>query len=154
MLETPHLTRAEGQPAAVIRLTIPRSQIQAVMGPGIGELVAAVKAQGIGPTGPVFAHYHTMTPDSFDFDIGVPVCAPVTPTGRVQAGSLPGGLVARTVYHGNYDGLHGAWGQFMEWIAAGGHAKAPDLWEVYVKGPDANPDPATWRTELNQPLLG
>ena len=33
-----------------------------------------------------------------------------------------------------------------------GPAIAPDLWECYVAGPESNPDPATWRTELNRPL--
>lgn len=38
-------------------------------------------------------------------------------------------------------------------IAADGHTPAPDFWESYVTGPESNPDPATWRTELNRPLL-
>jgi effector-binding domain-containing protein len=154
MIETPHLTRAEPQQAAVIHVTIPRAQIQEVMGAGIGELMAVVKAQGVGPAGPVFAHYLAMPSDTFDLEIGVPVAAPVNPAGRVKPGTLPGGLVARTVLHGNYDGLADGWGEFMNWIAAGGHARAPDLWEVYVKGPESGNDPAAWRTELNQPLLG
>lgn len=32
------------------------------------------------------------------------------------------------------------------------HTPAADLWEVDVAGPESSPDPATWRTELNQPL--
>lgn len=154
MLETPHLTQAEEQPAAVIRFTIPRSEIQAVMGPGFQELMAVVKAQGIGPVGSFFSHHFAMYPDKFDFELGVPVAGPVTPTGRVKQGILPGGLVARTVYRGKYEDLHAAWEQFMEWIKTGGHGRATDLWEVYAKGPESSPDPANWRTELNQPLLG
>ena len=154
MLETPHITHTDACQTAVIHLTIPRSEIQAVMGPGIGELMAAVKAQGIGPTGPWFSHHLAMHPDTFDFEIGVPVSAPVLPVGRVRPGSLPGGRVARTVMHGNYTELGSAWGEFMGWIGAQQHATADDLWEVYVKGPDADPDPASWRTELNKPLLG
>ncbi|MCA9772523.1 MAG: hypothetical protein KC466_08940 [Myxococcales bacterium] len=38
-------------------------------------------------------------------------------------------------------------------IVAEGHRPAPDLWEVCVAGPESNPDPATFRTELNRPLL-
>lgn len=154
MLESPHLSQAEAQPAAVIHFTIPRSEIQTVMGPGFQELMAAVKEQGIGPVGPFFSHHFAMYPDKFDFELGVPVAGPVTPVGRVKAGTLPGGLVARTVFCGNYDGLGAAWGEFLEWIKAGGHGAAPDLWEVYAKGPESSPDPANWRTELNKPLLG
>jgi len=31
---------------------------------------------------------------------------------------------------------------------------AGGIWERYVYGPESNPDPATWRTELNQPVAG
>lgn len=152
MLDTPYLTRSDPLQAAVIRLNIPRADIVHVMGPGIEELIATTAAQGIGPAGPCYAHHFCMPSDRFDFEIGVPVSAPVTPSGRVQPGSLPAVRVARAVMHGPYDGLPAAWGQFMAWIEAQGLKKAPGLWEVYVSGPDRDPDPSTWRTELNQPL--
>lgn len=153
MLETPHIAHAEPCQAAVIHVTVPRSEIQHVMGPAINEVIAAVSAQGIGPLGPVFAHHLKMSADTFDFEVGVPVSSPVQPSGRVKPGNLQGGRVARTVFQGNYDQLHAAWGQFGEWIRAQNVRTAPDLWEVYAKGPESDPDPASWRTELNQPLL-
>jgi effector-binding domain-containing protein len=73
--------------------------------------------------------------------------------GRVAPGKLPAMTVARTIYHGPYDGLPSAWGEFEAWIAAAGHKSAADLWECYVAGPHSSPDPSTWRTELNRPLL-
>jgi effector-binding domain-containing protein len=96
--------------------------------------------------------YACCTVDVFDFEIGVPVKTPVSPVGRVQAGQLPAATVARTVYQGPYEGLGSAWEEFVAWIAAEGHTPAADLWECYVAGPESNPDPATWRTELNRPL--
>jgi len=62
--------------------------------------------------------------------------------------------VARTIFHGNYEGLGDAWGKFNDWIAAEGHTPGADFWECYVAGPESNPDPAAWRTELNRPLTG
>jgi hypothetical protein len=56
------------------------------------------------------------------------------------------------VYPGPYDQLHDAWHEFGDRVRAAGHAPAPGLWESYVYGPESNPEPATWRTELNQPL--
>jgi effector-binding domain-containing protein len=122
------------------------------MGPGHRELIAAVAAQGITPTGPWFTHHLKMVPDVFDFEIGVPVATPVTATGRVKPGHLPGRTVARTVYHGAYEGLPEAWAQFETWIKVQGHSLAPDLWECYLAGPESSPDPSAWRTELNRPL--
>lgn len=152
MLDTPQIAQTAAQPAAVIRLTIPRAEIRNVMGPAYGELMAAVAAQGIASTGPWFNHHLRMDPDTFDFEIGVPVTAPISAAGRVKAGQLPAATVARTVYHGNYEGLGRAWAEFDAWIAAEGHTPGQDLWECYVTGPESNPGPATWRTELNRPL--
>jgi len=152
MLDKPQITQTTAQLTAIIHLTIPRGEIRNVMGPGISELMAAIAAQGIAPAGPWFTHHLRMDPDIFDFEISVPVTRPVVATGRVKPGQLPGTKVARTVYHGPYEGLGGAWGEFDAWIAANGHTPASDLWECYVAGPESNPDPATWRTELNRPL--
>ncbi|HEY5387554.1 MAG TPA: GyrI-like domain-containing protein [Thermoleophilia bacterium] len=153
MIDEPQISEVAAQPAAVIRLTIPRSEIQTVMGPGLGELMAALAAQGIAPSGPWFTHHLKMDTETFDFEIGVPVTSPVTAAGRVEPGQLPTATVARTVYHGDFEGLGSAWAEFGAWIDTHGHTPAPDLWEVYLSGPDADPDPVTWRTELNRPLI-
>ena len=152
MLDTPQIAQTANQLTGVIRLTIPREEIRNVMGPGIAELMAAVAAQGIAPAGPWFTHHLRMDPATFDFEIGVPVAAQVAASGRVKAGHLPATTVARTVYHGPYEGLGGAWGELDAWIAANGHTPGPDLWECYVVGPETNPNPANWRTQLNRPL--
>lgn len=153
MIDTPQITRFAGQSAAVIRFTIPRAEIRNVMGPAIGEVMAAVAAQGISPAGPVFSHHFRMDPEIFNFEVGVPVATPVSPVGRVKPGELPAATVARTIYHGPYEGLGAAWGEFGAWIAANGHKPGPNLWECYVAGPESSPDPANWRTELNRPLI-
>jgi effector-binding domain-containing protein len=154
MLESPpFIAHAEATPTAVIHLTIPRSEIRAVMGPAIAELMAAVKAQGAGPAGPLFSHHLRLDPDTFDLEIGVPVSAPVSAAGRVKPGSLRATRVARAVLKGDYTGLPSGWSGFLDWVTAHGFKTAPDLWEVYVKGPESDPDPSTWRTELNKPLL-
>jgi effector-binding domain-containing protein len=154
MLDTPQITQTAVQQAAIIRLTIPRKEIRNVMGPGITELMAAVAAQGIAPAGPIFSHHLKMDPAVFDFEIGVPVSAPIAAGGRVKPGQLPAAKVARTIFRGDYEGLGAAWGEFNAWIAAKGHTPGPDLWECYVAGPESSPDPANWRTELNRPLIG
>ena len=53
MIDEPKVVTTEPQPAAVIHLTIPRSEIQNAMGPGLNELMSTLKAQGITITGVV-----------------------------------------------------------------------------------------------------
>jgi hypothetical protein len=50
------------------------------------------------------------------------------------------------------EGLGGAWGELCNWMSASGHTTKPILWESYLVGPDKNPDPSVWQTELNWPL--
>jgi effector-binding domain-containing protein len=152
MLDKPAIVQTEAQRAAVIHLTIPRSRIQEEMGPGYNELMSALNAQGITPTGPWFSHHLRMDPAVFDFEIGVPVSADVKPTGRVKPGQLPAAKVARATYRGGYEGLGGAWGEFDVWLKQEGLATAGDLWEVYAAGPETGPDSSNYRTELNRPL--
>ena len=152
MIDKPQIVQTAAQATAVIHLTVPREEIRSVMGPGHRELMAAVAAQGIVPAGPWFTHHFKVPDETFDFEIGVPLSTPVAAAGRVRPGQLPAARVARTVYHGPYEGLPSAWGEFMDWVGAGGHTPATDLWEIYVAGPESGPDPATWRTELNRPL--
>jgi effector-binding domain-containing protein len=153
MLDKPQIVRTEPQPAAVIHFTIPRAEIEQVMGPGMAQLLQAVKDQGIDPIGPIYSHHFRMDPEVFDFEIGIPVAKPVAEAGRVKPGTFPAAArVARTTYRGPHEGLAAAWGEFEAWIDSQGLEKAPDLWERYVANPDVNPDPATWETELNRPL--
>jgi effector-binding domain-containing protein len=153
MIDTPQITTFTPKPIAVIHVVTPASEIQNVMGPGLNELTAAVAAQGITPSGPWFTHHFKMPSDVFDFEIGLPVPQAVTATGRMTPSQLPAIKVARTVYHGGYEGLGEGWGQFMSWIEANGLNSAPELWETYTVGPETDPDPANWRTELSRPLL-
>jgi effector-binding domain-containing protein len=153
MIDTPQVVRTLAQATAIIRLTIRRHEMRNVMGPGLEELKATLGAQGIVPAGHWFTHHLRMHPDTFDFEIGVPVTKAVTAAGRVVPGQLPAASVARTIYHGPYEGLPAAWPQLDAWIVAQGRTAGPSLWESYVTDPASNPDPATWLTELTRPLI-
>lgn len=93
-----------------------------------------------------------MEPETFDFELGVSVTAPVRPAGRVQPSAWPAMTAGRTIYLGGYDGLAAAWGQLDDWLEANGYTPAEDLWECYLAGPESGPDPAHWQTELTRPL--
>jgi len=145
MIDTPRIVRVEAEPAAVINVTVAKDKIREVMGPGLKELRDTLAAQGVSPTGPWFTHHLALEPSHWDFEIGLPIAVPVKAQGRVKPGELPALTVARTVYHGGYEGLGGAWVELMSWIQAQGQVPASSLWEVYLE------DGA--RTELSRPLV-
>lgn len=153
MIDTPQVTQTTAQLTAFVHLTVPRAEIRNVMWPGLSEVKTALTVQGIAVTGPWFTHHLRMDPDFFDFEICLPVASPITASGRVEPGQWPVTTVARTIYHGDYEELGAGWGEFDAWIAAKGYVTRPDMWERYVLGPESNPDPSTWRTELNRPLV-
>ncbi len=153
MIDTPQITQTCALLTASVHLTVPREEMPKVMGQGLSEVKAAIAAQGIAAAGPWFTHHLRMNPGIFDFEICVPVTAPIDPAGRVEPGRWPVTTVARTVFRGDYAGLGAAWGEFDAWIARKGFAARPDLWECYLVGPESSPDPSAWRTELNRPLV-
>ncbi len=153
MIDEPRIVQTQRQHTAVIHLTIPREQVREVMGPGLSEVIAAVAAQGMSPSGPWFTHHLSMHPKTFDFEVGVPVPKPITAAGRVRPSQLPATKAAKTIFQGDYEGLEAAWQEFDAWVQSHGFKPRPDLIETYVLGPEADPDPAHWRTELTRPLF-
>ena len=152
MIDEPRIVQTSTQEMACIHITTPREKIQEVMGPGYMELMETLKAQGATPSGPWFTHHLKMDPDIFDFEICLPVLAPVQPAGRMLPGQLRAARVARTVHHGGYEGLSDAWVALEAWIKKKGQTSAPDLWEIYLTGPEMGSDSSKWQTELNRPL--
>jgi effector-binding domain-containing protein len=152
LITPPQIVESPARTIAFIHLSIPREEIMTAMHTGLEELGTALREQQIAPTGPWFTHHIRRPSESFDLRICFPVARPITPTGRVQAGEQAAATVLRTVYSGNYTGLAAAWGQFRDWIDANNYQVRPDLWEVYLVGPDSTPQPTEWQTQLNRPL--
>ena len=75
MIDTPQIVQSPQQRTAAIHVTIPRSEIQQAFAPAVGELLAALREQGISPTGPLLSYHLRMPSDSFDFEIALPVDA-------------------------------------------------------------------------------
>jgi uncharacterized protein YndB with AHSA1/START domain/effector-binding domain-containing protein len=152
-LDKPEILDLPAIKMACVHVTTPASEIRSAMGAGLTELRDTLARQGVTPTGPWFTHHLKVPDQTFDFEICLPVESQVKPEGRVVMGEIRAAKTARATYRGDYGGLGDAWGRFMAWIGAQGVTSAPDLWEVYVSGPDASPNPSDWQTQLNRPLI-
>ena len=153
MIDAPTITETTEQPTAVVHLTIPKDAIRREMGPAREEVMRALAEQGATPAGPWFSRHFRMDPSVWDFEVGVPVAAPIEATGRVTNSKLPAARVARTNYRGGFEGLGAGWGEFDAWIAGEGLRHDGSLWDN-AAGPESGADPAGWRTELSRPLRG
>ena len=153
MIEIPKVVHTEPLFYTFVRRTVPVSEIGKIMGPAIQEVGAALVAQECAPSGPWFTHHYCRPIDFFDLEICFPVASPIEPAGDVQPSVWPAMTVARTVYHGHYNGLPAAWGELEAWMKAEGHAPGGEFWEQYTINPESEPNPENWRTELNWPLV-
>jgi effector-binding domain-containing protein len=129
------------QPVAMVRGHIETAGIPAFLGDAFGEAMRVMADQHLTPAGPPFARWRP-TGDSFDVEAGFPVSAPVTPQGRVDADTLPGGPVATVMHIGDYGGVSAAYEFLTEWLDVHGYVSAGEPWECYLDGPQV-PDPKT-----------
>lgn len=152
MIDTPEIVLSQERRIAVVPLKVAREEMQEAFGAAMDELMRTLASQDVVPAGPVLSRYFEITPETFDFEVGVPVEESVEPEGRVRASSIPAVKVARTVHHGEYEGLPGAWEALGAWMEDRDLPHEIGGWEIYLVGPDASDDPSDWKTELCWPI--
>ncbi len=152
LIEAPGIVDVPAQLAAAIHIVVPREDMPKVVGPGLGEIFSTLEAQRIAPAGRWFDHHLRITPESFDFELCVPVAQAVAASGRVVCRELSAMRAAQAVYKGAYEHLGPAWGEFDGWMKANSLVAGPDLFQVFEAGPESSADPAAWRTLLRRPL--
>jgi effector-binding domain-containing protein len=152
-IEKPEIVQTESVPTATLYAKIPAKEIQSQMGLLLKELSDELRSQGIKPTGPWFTHHLRSPGEFFDFEVCFPVVTPVKANGRVTPGEWPARKMVRTTYHGEYQGLAGGWQDFLTEIQSMGLQVTPEIWEVYLIGPDTTNNPGEWRTQLNRAII-
>ncbi|GAA0250313.1 hypothetical protein GCM10010492_58090 [Saccharothrix mutabilis subsp. mutabilis] len=121
---------------------------------GFRALARHVAEQGATPAGPPQVAYPgDFVPEgALEVELLLPVDRPVPPGGGVETAELPAGVAARTYHRGPYDAIGAAYDALFEWIAAHGRRQTGPPREIYLTGPDATDDPATYLTEMVVPL--
>ncbi|MBB5134615.1 effector-binding domain-containing protein [Thermocatellispora tengchongensis] len=126
----------------------------------VPELYEWLARNGIEPLGGPVYRYRSIGDEArpFDLEVGVPVAAPVTGDGRVEAGTLPAGQYAVMIHHGHPDQLGKSHAALQQWVeerglAPGKTGEGPaEVWtaryETYLTDPAEQPDLAQWSTEI------
>jgi AraC family transcriptional regulator len=154
-MPSPTVTTRTQNPQSVlfIRRKTKASEIAKTLGEILPKVFAHAQAAGIPLAGPPYVRYVTVGRGLMTLEGGMPVAAPARGEGEIEAGELPGGLVATTTHVGPYEGLQETHAALEAWIEAGEHeAAAGGPWEVYITDPGQVPDPREWRTEVYWPL--
>jgi effector-binding domain-containing protein len=150
------------QPYLGIRSQVAMRELPTVIPQQIGEVAGWLEQHGVAPDGPPIVRYHVCptTPGAaamLDIAVGWPVAAAVVGNGRIIADQLPAGRYASLVYTGVENGIEGN-AALVEWAAS--QRIQWDSWddkdgeafggrvEYMIDGPDDDPNPANWRTEV------
>lgn len=136
-----------------IRRHVRRPELQQALGECFGVLFGHGARKGLPVAGWPLCRYLAASPaGTLTVEPAMPLAAPATGEGEIQAGQLPGGPVAFAVHAGPYQDLPHSYGAIERWVEANGHQVAGAPWEQYVTDPAEHPDPADWRTEIYWPL--
>ena len=159
MINEPQLQDRPAQHYAGIPVTVTMDGISGAVDQGFPELFGWLAQHGITPGGPPFIRYLVIDMAAeLRLELGVPVAAPVSGSGRVQPGVLPGGRYAVLRHTGPYDGLIGANAALQRWASERGvefdtsDTAEGQAWrgrvEHYPTNPAEEPDPAKWEVDV------
>ncbi|MEO8607704.1 MAG: GyrI-like domain-containing protein [Chloroflexota bacterium] len=158
----PKLENRSQQPYVGIRTQVSMQELPTVIPQYIDEVAAWLGQQGVPLDGSPLIRYHacppTAEPDAMlDIAIGWPVANSLTGDGRIIADALPAGRYASLVFTGVENGVP-ANGALVNWAEQQGlewdHWDDPlgDAFsgrvEYMMDGPDDDPDPGNWKTEV------
>jgi effector-binding domain-containing protein len=147
MTYTVRFVDLQEQKVAVIRDKVSHEAMADFLGAAFHEVQSAAEEQGLHITGAPFGRYQPIDDGGWDITAGFPVSGDITPTGRVEADTLPGGTAAQTMHVGAYELLSAAYEAAMNHVIDEGYQMTGDPWECYLDGPDV----AEPRTELFVP---
>lgn len=150
---TPELTTLEPIQAAVVRRTVPMSELRTFFDSVFGTIMAAVHEQQVAVTGPPFAMYFGMPTDTVDVAAGFPTGRRISPTAEgVVPFELPGGRAVQFLHVGSYDDLGEAYARMTAWMGEQALTPADAMWESYLTEPTPGGDPAANQTLITWPV--
>lgn len=146
------LVMVEARPLASIRATIPEAEISASLAVMLPEVWGHLTEVGAQMDGPPLTRIHSRADGKVDLEAGIPLKKPIEASGRIQASTLPAGLMATTWHVGPYHELSRTHERLEAWLAETGHVQRGGGWEIYWTDPGIQPDPAKWRTQVVFPI--
>lgn len=157
MLTLPKIVEREAQHYAAVSAEV-RMPFGEAIGPLMGEVAGHLDAAGVKGFGPAVFKYNVIDMPRLEIELGFVTPGPVTGNARVKPGVLPAGKYATTTYFGHYDNLESVTAVLIGWARQkgiewdstpeqGGERFVSRV-EIYPNGPDDEPDPEKWETQI------
>jgi AraC family transcriptional regulator len=140
--------------ALVMRRRVTRDEIASALAECLPAVFGYAQRNGLAITGPPFARYPEVGMGSLVIEGGVTVAAPpsTAPGDGIEVLAIAAGRAAVAVHRGPYDSLPESYQEIEKWMRDQGLSAAGAPWETYLTDPGEHPDPATWETEIVQPV--
>jgi DNA-binding transcriptional MerR regulator len=141
--------------AAAIGAVVDRDDILAWLAGALGELRAAVQAQGLpatGPAGGVFAS-ELLQQDRGQATVFIPVPGHVRPIGRVTSAVIPAAELAVISHHGSLADADLSYAKLGSYATTHEISIDGPLREYYLHGAWDTPDEGDWTTEIGWPIF-
>lgn len=140
--------------ALVMRRRVTRDEIATALGESLPTVFEYAQRQGLAIAGPPFARYPEVGMGSLVIEGGITIAGPPPedlPEG-IEAIVIPAGRAVAVIHRGAYDSLPETYQELERWMGEQGLSAAGAPWETYLTDPGESPDPATWETEIVQPV--
>lgn len=152
-LMSPHVVDLDPQETIAIRGEVPFTELAAFFERAFREAAEAAGASGVEIVGPPFGFYPEAPAETVVVEAGFPVSAAAHPPGdEAHRLVLPGGRAIEALHIGSYDAMEQSYSELESWMKDEGLKPATRMWESYLSGPGAQPDPATWQTRILWPI--
>jgi effector-binding domain-containing protein len=141
----------DGSATVVRKASLRRKDLASWLSNTYSTIYAFLATNGRHPTGAPFAVYHRRGVDRYEVEAGFPVDSRVEGSAELENSALPRASVATTTHDGRLGDTDDAYRAIASWLDASKAKPTGAPWEVYLTDPQLLTDPATWRTEINQP---
>jgi effector-binding domain-containing protein len=151
----PQIVTLDPAVVAVVRETVPISELSDFFGRGFHAVMDAAQTQRIALVGPPVGVYFGAPSETVDVAAGFPTAQPVADDdgAGITSVSLPGGRAVQILHMGSYDSMEQTYARLMAWVGEQGLAPAELMWESYLTEP--NPEaPESMQTLITWPLAG
>jgi effector-binding domain-containing protein len=116
------------------------------------ELMTVLEKSKIQMNGHAFCIYPSYSPESMNMVCALPVSPDAKLPSKYKLQQTPGGKAVKVIHTGSYDGLETAHNEIAKYMEFKKIEMNGAPWEVYVTGPDTEPDASKWVTEIYYPV--
>lgn len=122
------------------------------LGMHYGEIMEAIKKQGLEMGGPPFAIYYTESTSNWEMDVCIPVNKAGKEEGMLKAGYYPGGNMVVASHYGPYENTPAGHEAAANYISSNKKKSIGPPWERYITDPMTEKDTMKWLTEICYPV--